>query len=85
MVFHTIGQSLYIIEAVLLPSALSSHQDLSVEDKKVKEGRQTIFFALLTPFGEHSDEGEHSDHFSRPRKVHCVSNWKTFFRTPSIG
>ena len=44
--------------------------------KESKEGRQTIFFTPLNPFGDNPDEEEPCDDLSKPRKVHCYSTWK---------
>ena len=41
-------------------------------------GRHTIFFTPLNPLGDNPDEEAQIDDFSRPRKVHYVSHWKTF-------
>ena len=38
--------------------------------------RHTIFFTLLNPLGEKSDEEAPGDDLSIPRKVHYHSNWK---------
>ena len=40
-----------------------------------KEGRQTIFFTQLNPFGDNPDEEEPSDDLSKPRKAHYYSEW----------
>ena len=44
--------------------------------RESKEGRQTIFFTPLNPFGDNPSEEEPSDDFSKPRKVHYHSKWK---------
>ena len=41
--------------------------------KERKEGRQTIFFTRLNPFGENSDAKEPSDDLSRSRNIHYHS------------
>ena len=48
--------------------------------REYKEGRQTIFFTLLDPYGEIPDEDASSDDPSVPRKVHYHSNWKKTLR-----
>ena len=45
--------------------------------RESKEGRQTIFFTPLKPFGDISDEEEPRDDLSKPRKVHYHSKWKS--------
>ena len=42
-----------------------------------REGRQTVFFTPLNPFGDNPDEERPSDDFSKPREVHYHSKWKT--------
>ena len=42
-----------------------------------KEGRQTIFFTPPIQFGDNPGEEHPTDDFSRPRKVHYYSKWKT--------
>ena len=42
-----------------------------------KEGRQTIFFTPLKPFGDISDEEEPRNDLSKPRKAHHHSKWKS--------
>ena len=44
--------------------------------RESKEGRQTIFFAPLNPFGDSPDEEETGDDLSKPRKIHYHSKWK---------
>ena len=44
--------------------------------RESKEGRQSIFFTPLNPFGDNPDEEELSDDLSKPRKVHYYSTWK---------
>ena len=45
--------------------------------KESKEGRQTVFFTPLDPFGSDAHEQEEpSEDCSRPRKVHCHSHWR---------
>ena len=44
--------------------------------RKNKEGRQTIFFTPLNPFGYDPDEEEPGEELSKPRKVHNHSAWK---------
>ena len=44
--------------------------------KTQKNGRQTIFFTLLNPFGEHSDEEAFGKSLTLHRKVHYRSFWK---------
>ena len=39
--------------------------------RQSKQGRQTIFFTPLNPFGPNLDEGKFSGDFSKPRKAHC--------------
>ena len=41
-----------------------------------KEGRQTIFFTPLNPFGEIQDEEEPGGGLSKTRKVQYYSNWR---------
>ena len=48
-----------------------------------REGRQTVFFTPLNPFGDHPNEEHPSDDFSKPRKVHTVGG--QLLRTPSTG
>ena len=44
--------------------------------KERKEGRQTVFFTPLDPFGSDAHEQEEpSEDYSRPRKVHHHSRW----------
>ena len=45
--------------------------------RESKEGRQTIFFTPLNPFGDNPDEEEPSEDLSKPRKVHYHSEWKS--------
>ena len=45
--------------------------------KESKEGRQTVFFTPLDPFGSDAHEQEDpSENYSRPRKVHHHSHWR---------
>ena len=45
--------------------------------KESKEGRRTVFFTPLDPFGSDAHEQEEpSEDYSRPRKVHCHSHWR---------
>ena len=44
--------------------------------RESREGRQTIFFTPLNPFGDNPDEEKPSDDLSIPRKVHYHSEWK---------
>ena len=46
--------------------------------RESKEGRLTIFFTPLNPFGNNPDEEEPSDDLSKPRKVHCHSKGKNY-------
>ena len=75
--FHTNGKIFRFIEDIRLIVAQSSNQDSSLED-------ETIFFTPLNPFGDNLDEEEPGDGLSKPRKVHCYSEWK-LVRTPSTG
>ena len=43
--------------------------------RESKEGRQTIFFTPLNPFGDNPDEEGPSEDLSKPRKVHYHSEW----------
>ena len=45
--------------------------------RESKEGRQTVCFTPLNPIGDNSDEQEPCDDFSKLRKVHSYSKWKT--------
>ena len=45
--------------------------------RESKEGRQTVFFTPLNPFGYNPDKAGPSDDLSKPRKVHHYSKWKT--------
>ena len=45
--------------------------------RESKEGRQTIIFTPLNPFGDNPDEEEPCDDLSKPRKVHYHRKWKT--------
>ena len=47
-----------------------------LEEETKKSGRHTIFFTLLNPFGEHSDEEAPSESVTLPRKVQYRSFWK---------
>ena len=49
---------------------------LIAERRESKEGRQTVFFTPLYPFGDDPDEEEPSDDLLKPRKVHYHSKWK---------
>ena len=42
-----------------------------------RDGRQTVFFTRLNPFGDNPDEEHPTDDLSIPRKVHYHSKWKT--------
>ena len=44
--------------------------------RECKEGRQTIFFTPLNPYGEIPDEDASTDDPSVTRMVHYHSNWK---------
>ena len=44
--------------------------------RESKEGRQTIIFTPLNPFGDNPDEEEPRNDLSKPRKVHYHSEWK---------
>ena len=57
---------------------------LIVGGRESKEGRQTIFFTPLNPFGDNPDEEEPGDDLSEPRKVHSHSEWK-ILRMPLLG
>ena len=61
----------------LMMSHQSSESGLIAGGRESKEGRQTIFFTPLNPFGNNPDEEEPSDDFSKPRKVHYHSKWKS--------
>ena len=43
--------------------------------RESKDGRQTIFFTPLDPFGDNADEGGPGDDLSKPRQVHYYSKW----------
>ena len=45
--------------------------------RESKEGRQTIFFTPLNPFGDNPDEEGPSEDLSKPRKVHYHSKRKS--------
>ena len=45
--------------------------------RESKQGRQTVFFAPLNPFGSNPDEEKLSGDLSNPRKVHYEGKWKT--------
>ena len=45
--------------------------------RESKQGRQTIFFTPLNPFGPNPDEEKLSDDLSKPRKVQYESKLKT--------
>ena len=45
--------------------------------RESKEGRQTILFEPLNPFGNNPDDEEPSEDVSKPRKVHYHSTWKS--------
>ena len=55
----------------VVQSILSS--GLIAEGRESKEGRQTIFFTPLNPFGDNPDAEKPSDDLSMPRKVHYYS------------
>ena len=55
---------------------LCCHFNLIAGGRESKEGRQTVFFTPLNPFGGNPDEEEPSDGLLKPRKVHCHSKWK---------
>ena len=44
--------------------------------RESKDGRQTVFFAPLNPFGNNPDEDEPSDDLLKPRAVYYHSKWK---------
>ena len=56
--------------------SFSMENGLIAGGKQSKEGRQTIFFTPLNPFGVNPDEEAPSDDFTIPRKVQYHSNWK---------
>ena len=60
--------------SVDVPSILTS--GLNDGGGESKEGRQTIFFTPLNPFGNNPDEEEPGDDLSTPRKVHYHRKWK---------
>ena len=55
--------------------------------RESKEGRHTIFFTPLNPFGDNPDEEERSDDLSKPRKVqrkkHFISHVICHFIAPT--
>ena len=48
---------------------------LIAEERESLEGRQTIFFTPLNPFGDPDQEASGED-LSTPRKVHYHNNWQ---------
>ena len=76
--FLTIGMSLCFTGVVLSTFSIQSILEtaLIARGKQSKEGRQTIFFTSLNPFGENPDEKAPSDDITIPKKIHCQSNWK---------
>ena len=50
---------------------------LETGGKESKEGRQSVFFTSLDPFGSDSHEQEEpSEYYSKPRKVYYQSHWR---------
>ena len=43
--------------------------------RESREGRQTIFFTPLNPFGDNPDEEELDDDLSKPRNVHNLRDF----------
>ena len=67
----------YFFTGVVLPASnLSLRTDSFQVDRKAREGRQTLFFTLVNPFGRDSDEEEPRDDCTIPQKVRCYSHWK---------
>ena len=55
-----------------------------LKDEKA-EGRQTIFFTPLNPFGYNPDEEEPSDDLSKPREKYTITVSGEILKTPSSG
>ena len=53
--------------------------------RESKEGRQTLFFTPLNPFGDNPDEEEPGDDLSKPREKYTVTASGNLVRTPSTG
>ena len=75
--FHTKGKTCCSTEDVRTTCNRSSGQGLIAGGPGSKQGRHTIFFTPLNPFGPNPDEEKFSDDLSKPRKVHYESKWKT--------
>ena len=70
------------LERIYLPHWFNQHSvtqtGLAAGGKEIKEGRQTVLFPPLDPFGSdaHEEEEEPSEDCSEPSKVHHQSRWR---------
>ena len=73
--FHTIEKSSCFTEDARLIARQSSNQDSSL-GREGREGRQTVFFTPLNPFGDNPDEEHPTDDLPIPRKSTLTARGK---------